>query len=94
MKKIIALKVLEQYRVWLRFDDGVEGEVDFSDKRRTGVYAPWRDYSYFRRAQVGQHGELRWDDQLDFGPDSLWLQVTGRRPEELDRDVPTVRAHA
>ncbi|MEK7293764.1 MAG: adenylate/guanylate cyclase domain-containing protein, partial [Nitrospirota bacterium] len=50
---------------------GVEGEVDFSHKPRTGVYAPWQDYHYFRRAHIGQYGELRWDDQLDFGPDSL-----------------------
>jgi hypothetical protein len=24
-----------------------------------------------------------WDSQLDFCPDSLWLQVTGQQPEAL-----------
>lgn len=81
MKKLIALKVLDNYRVWLRFDDGVEGVVDFANKSRTGVYAPWQDYEFFRRAQVGDCGELAWDDQLDFCPDALWRQVTGREPE-------------
>ena len=84
MKKITAFKVLESYRVWLRFDDGAEGEVDFSHKPHTGVYMPWRDYDYFRCAHLGECGELRWDDQLDFCPDALWLQVTGRKPEDLD----------
>jgi hypothetical protein len=94
MKKITALNVLDHYRVWLRFDDGVEGEVDFSHKPRTGVYAPWQDYNCFRRAHIGQYGELRWDDQLDFGPDSLWLRVTDRPPEDLATDLQPARTHA
>ena len=94
MKKITGLKVLENYRVWLRFDDGVEGEVDFRHKPRTGVYAPWQDYEFFRRARIGEYGELRWDDQLDFGPDSLWLQITGRTPEDLAADLSSASTHA
>ena len=60
MRKIVALKgrFRENYRIWLRFDDGVEGEVDFSGKPRTGVYSGWGDYENFRRAHVGDCGEL------------------------------------
>jgi hypothetical protein len=83
MKKIAAIKVLDNYRVWLRFSDGAEGEVDFSSKPRTGVYACWDNYDNFRLARIGDCGELVWNDQLDFCPDSLWLQVTGQKPEAL-----------
>ncbi len=83
MKKITALKILDNYRVWLRFSDGVEGEVDFSSKLRTGVFAFWNDYENFRKARVGECGELVWNEQVDFGADSLWLQVTGQKPEVL-----------
>jgi hypothetical protein len=83
IKKITAIKVLENYRVWLRFNDGVEGEADFSGKPRTGVFACWNHYENFRQARVGEGGELLWNDQLDFCPDSLWLQVTGENPEAL-----------
>ena len=93
MKKITALKVLENYRVWLCFNDGVEGEVDFSQKPRTGVYALWNSYENFRAARVGDCGELMWDSQLDFCPDSLWLLVTGQEPEALlDQNPPPVHA--
>ena len=71
IKKLTEVRVLDKYRVWLRFDDGIEGEVDFSGKPRTGVYVPWEDYDYFRRAQVGPSGELVWDDQVDFSPTSI-----------------------
>jgi len=50
----------------LRFNDGVEGEVDFSQKARTGVFAFWNNYKHFRLARVGDRGELLWNDQLDF----------------------------
>ena len=83
MKRITALKVLDNYRVWLRFNDEVEGVLDFSSKPRTGVYAAWANYENFRQARIGGCGELLWDSQLDFCPDSLWLQVTGRKPEAL-----------
>lgn len=59
----------------MRFDDGVEGEVDFSQKPRTGVYAPWGDYDYFRRARIDSEGQLSWDDQLDFSAESLWRKI-------------------
>jgi hypothetical protein len=81
MKKIVALKVLENYRIALRFNDGIVGEVDFLSKPRTGVFAFWNDYENFRQARVGDAGELLWNDQIDFCPDSLWLQVTGQKPE-------------
>jgi hypothetical protein len=83
MKKITALKVLENYRVHLRFNDGAEGEVDFASKPRTGVFAFWNDYKNFSAARIGDAGELIWNDQIDFCADSLWLQVTGQKPEAL-----------
>ncbi len=82
MKKIVSIEVLENQRVRLRFDDGVEGVVDFSGKARTGVYAAWRDYEFFRRARIGECGELIWNDQLDFCPDALWRQITGKSPDD------------
>ncbi len=94
MKKIIAFKILDHYCVWLRFDDGIEGEVDFSHKPHTGVYAHWRDYNFFRQAQIGEFGELRWDDQLDFCPDALWLKATGRKPEDLAWNPSPASAYA
>ena len=83
MKKITSIKVLDNYRIWLRFNDGVEGVVDFSSKPRTGVFAFWNDYENFRKAHIDDLGALIWNDQIDFCPDSLWLQVTGQKPEVL-----------
>ena len=96
MKKITELRVLEGYRVWLRFDDGVEGEANFASRVGQGVFVPWTDYAFFRQAGVGEGGRtLTWPGELDFCADALWLQVTGRRPEDLFVSLRTKRpAHA
>ena len=44
-------------------------------------------------ARIGDGGELMWDRQLDFCPDSLWLLVTGQKPEALpEQKAPPVHA--
>jgi hypothetical protein len=84
MKKIISFKVLDGYRVWLQFDDGVEGEAEFSAHVGKGVFAGWTDYGFFRQAGIGERGRtLTWPGELDFCADALWLQVTGKQPEDL-----------
>ena len=84
MMKIVATKVLDGYRVWLRFADASEGELDFSGQAGKGVFAPWTDYRFFRRASIGDQGRtLSWPGEIDFCADALWLQVTGKPPEDL-----------
>ena len=84
MRKIGSFRVLDSYRVWLRFDDGVEGEAEFSAHVGKGVFVPWTDYAFFRQASIGEHGRtLTWPGELDFCADALWLQVTGKQPEDL-----------
>ena len=60
------------YTVWLRFDDGLEGEVDLSAELLGPVFEPLRDVAYFRRVQL--HPELRtlvWPNGADFAPEFL-----------------------
>lgn len=84
MKTITHLKVLDRFRVWLRFDDGVEGEVDFSPLAGRGVFAAWNDLAVFQRAAIADQGRaLGWPGEIDFCADALWLQVTRKQPEDL-----------
>ena len=94
MKKISSFKVLDNYRVWLQFDDGVEGTVDLSRLVGQGVFAAWGDYAFFRRAFLAGQGALTWPGELDLCPDALYLEVTGKRPEDLFPNLKTFTSHA
>jgi hypothetical protein len=39
-----------------------------------------RDQHFFEQVRIGSFGELIWGDQIDL---SLFLRVTGRKPEDV-----------
>jgi hypothetical protein len=39
----IQVKALPGYKLWLKYSDGVAGEVDLSHLVRKGVFALWDD---------------------------------------------------
>ena len=73
------------YRLWLQFQDGVEGEVDLAPKLTfQGVFAPLRDPAYFARVRVNPElGTICWPNDADWDPLVLYSLVTGRPIETL-----------
>ena len=66
-------------RLWLRFDDGAEGEVDLGPELDGPVFAPLRDPAVF--AQVRVDPELRtvaWPNGADLAPEFLRGLLRGR----------------
>jgi Protein of unknown function (DUF2442) len=43
MNRVIDAKPLDDYRIWLRFDDDAQGEVDLVDLAGRGVLAAVAD---------------------------------------------------
>ena len=83
MNRITRVEVLKDYRLDLSFADGTRGVVDLSDLAGRGVFALWSDYAEFRKVMIGDTGELIWSDKIDLCPDSLYLKVSGKRPEDV-----------
>ena len=83
MVKITKVSVLKNYCLEVAFDDGVWGVVDLSDLVGKGVFTLWRDPHIFEQVQIGSFGELVWLDKIDLYPDSLYLKVTGKKPEDV-----------
>ncbi|HXH81853.1 MAG TPA: DUF2442 domain-containing protein [Candidatus Tectomicrobia bacterium] len=73
------------YRLWLRFSDGTEGEIDLRpDLIFQGVFAPLREPGYFARVQVNPDlGTICWPNDADWDPVALYSLVTGRPIEAL-----------
>ena len=62
MHKIIKVKVLQDYKVELEYNDGRQGMVDLSYLVGKGVFAHWNDYRAFQNVKIGSSGELIWSD--------------------------------
>jgi len=78
-----TVRALPNYRVYIEFADGAKGEVDLSDLTGQGVFHRWNDYNFFEQVHSGDHREIKWDDDIELCPDSLYLKLTGMSPENL-----------
>lgn len=94
MFKLVEVRVLEGYRVWLRYTDGVEGEVDLSDLAGRGVLEAWNDRRFFEKARFDESGALAWGGDIDLCPDALYLRLTGKTPEDVFPKLRAMEAHA
>ncbi|MBW1690660.1 MAG: DUF2442 domain-containing protein [Deltaproteobacteria bacterium] len=94
MYKITNVTVLQNYKLELEYYDGKKGTVDLSYLVGKGVFSLWNDYKAFQNVKIGSSGELLWSDQVDLCPDSLYLQMTHQKPEDLFPNLKRKAAYA
>jgi hypothetical protein len=94
MKKAIEVRPSADYRVWIRFDDGVQGEIDLSDLAGRGVFQSWSDRKVFEGVHVDESGAVSWPGEIDLCPDALYLRLTGKTAEDVFPGLKTTSAHA
>ena len=76
MVDVVEARYLRDYVVWLKFEDGVEGEVDLSEELHGPVFEPLRDPEYFRRfAVLPDLGTISWPNGADFAPEFLYAKL-------------------
>jgi len=72
LSRVIDGRYLNNYTVWLRFNDGVEGEVDLGPELHGPIFEPLRSVEYFQRFVVHPElGTLVWPNGADFAPEFL-----------------------
>ena len=82
--KLVEVKAGEGYRVWLRYDNGVSGELDLSYLAGKGVFKAWDNIQFFKGVYLLPYGEgIAWSEELDMCADALYLELTGLSPEDL-----------
>lgn len=69
-----ATPVGDLYRVRVRFEDGLSGEVDLAYLLDYGgVFEPLRDREYFGQLQANpEAGTIVWPDGPDIAPETLY----------------------
>lgn len=83
MHKPVKIKPLENYKIWILYSDGIQGVVDLSHLAGKGVFSQWNDYENFKKVSIGSVGELKWNDEIDLCPDSLYMTLTNTTLEQL-----------
>ena len=72
LPRIIEARYIAGFKVWIRFSDGVEGDVDLSHELTGPIFEPLRNPEEFRRFSL--HPELHtlvWPNGADLAPEFL-----------------------
>ncbi len=75
--RLVAVEARPNFKLWVRFADGVEGEVDLSDVAGRGVFSRWTDApEEFAHVVIDEvTGAPNWPGDLDVAPDRLYAEM-------------------
>lgn len=78
MRGVTQVRTLDDYRIWLRYEDGTEGEIDLSDLVGKGVFKRWNDPEEFEWAFVDPETRtMAWPGRIALCPDALYKDLLG-----------------
>ena len=73
---VTEAKYLHDYVIWVKFNDGTEGEVDLKDELYGEVFEPLKDMEKFKSFKVDPVlGTIVWDIGVDLAPEFLYEKL-------------------
>lgn len=74
LPRVTDVRHVRDHVLWLRFADGVEGQVDFAGRLQGALLGPLSDVGLFARARVDD-GFVVWPNGADSAPEALYERV-------------------
>ena len=81
MHVVNQLKVLDQYRIWLKFSDGEDKIINFRPYLGKGITEELLDYDKFSQVFIEPGGGIAWKNGYDFCPNFL-KEIAGEKSEK------------
>ncbi|OFY67716.1 MAG: hypothetical protein A3H98_14760 [Bacteroidetes bacterium RIFCSPLOWO2_02_FULL_36_8] len=81
MNKIVRIKILNNYRIRLKFNDGISKTVNFLPFIGKGFTKEILKLNYFKKATIEPGGGIAWPNGYDFCPDFLkeYVEITPKK---------------
>ena len=98
MIKPVDVKALDAHQIWVKFEDGVEGNYDLEPiLQRGNIFKQWEDRRVFEDVKVEPEWRaIVWGDtgELEICSDMVYLEFTGKEVDELMPVVRSAQIHA
>jgi hypothetical protein len=73
MTTIKEARYIKNYVVWVRFSDGIEGQIDLSSELSGEIFKPLKKIEYFKQFKLDNDlATLTWPNGADFAPEFLY----------------------
>ena len=70
MLHIKSVKYISEFKLWVAFDDGTEGQVDFKGQLQGPIFEPLKDEEFFSKVTVDPELEtIVWPNGADLAPE-------------------------
>ena len=70
---VVDVKYVRDYIIWVRFNDGIDGEVDLSADLEGEVFGSLKDKDLFKTVKVDPLLQtIVWDNGADLAPEFLY----------------------
>ena len=70
---VVDVKYVRDYVIWVKFNDGIDGEVDLSAELEGEVFGPLKDEELFKTVKVDPLLQtVVWDNGADLAPEFLY----------------------
>ncbi len=79
MCRVLSVTPLHGYRLHVTFADGVEGEVDLSERLFGPMFEPLKNPTYFAQVGIEEFGAICWPNGADLAPDAMHKTLAGAR---------------
>jgi hypothetical protein len=80
MHKVMQCRASRDYRLWLRFDDGLEGSVFLGNMLEVVAFKAWRNVDEFCRAAIDPLAStVVWNDGIRLDPDILYQDLVANK---------------
>ena len=78
--RLVDMKYVSEYKIWLSFEDGIEGEVDLEDELWGEVFEPLRRRARFKTVRLDKElNTICWEDGADFAPEFLYSKLVSKK---------------
>lgn len=82
MFKPVDVQPLEDYKIWVKYSDGVEGVVSLAHLAGKGVFKAWDENDLFKNVAIDPESHaIRWGELIDICPDNIYFEIKGIKPE-------------
>lgn len=74
--KLKKVKYVEEYRIYLEFEDGVCGEIDLKGELTGEIFEPLKDKSFFKKFKLNSElNTITWPNGADLAPEFLYKKA-------------------
>jgi len=77
-----AVQALNEFKLYLEFEDGVKGTVDLSHLIGKGVFEWWNYDDNFSKVHINSSGDIVWTDDIDIDVLNCYLKIVNKTFEE------------